>query len=44
LENIEDPWLKLHFRLKEDNALDYLDELGDSVYKTFYKLGKKIEK
>ena len=40
-ENIEDPWLKLYFKLKESNALDYLDELGDLVYKTFYKMGGK---
>jgi hypothetical protein len=32
--------LKLHFKLKEANALDFLDELGDSVYKAFYKMGK----
>ena len=44
LENIEDMWVKLYFKLKEANAFDYLDELGDPVYKTFYKLGKKIEK
>lgn len=43
-ENLEDPWLKLYFKLKEINALDLLDELGDSVYKAFYKMGKKIRK
>lgn len=42
-ENFEDPWLKLYFKLKEVNALDLLDELGDSVYKAFYKMGKKPE-
>jgi hypothetical protein len=43
-ENIEEPWLKLYFKLKEANAFDYLDELDNSVYKTFYKLEKKIRK
>jgi hypothetical protein len=43
-ENIEDPWLKLYFKLKEAISLDYLEELGDSVYKAFYKMGKKIGK
>jgi hypothetical protein len=43
-ENIQDLWLKLYFKLKEANALDYLDELGDSVYKTFYKMGEKNQK
>jgi hypothetical protein len=43
-ENFEDPRLKLYFKLKEANALDFLDELGDSVYKAFYMMGKKIEK
>jgi hypothetical protein len=40
-ENFEDPWLKLYFKLKEANALDFLDELGDLVYKAFYKMGGK---
>jgi hypothetical protein len=31
--------LKLYFKLKEANALDYLNELGDLVY----KMGKKSE-
>ena len=40
-EDIENPWMKLYFKLKEAKAFDYLDELGDSVvYNTFYKLGK----
>ena len=39
-DNFEDPWLKLYFKL-EANALDFLDELGDSVYKAFYKMWKK---
>jgi hypothetical protein len=38
---LKDPWLKLYFKLKETNALDFLDELGDSLYKAFYKMGKK---
>jgi hypothetical protein len=41
---LKDPWLKLYFKLKETNALDFLDELGDSLYKAFYKMGKKIGK
>ncbi|CCD13216.1 unnamed protein product [Trypanosoma congolense IL3000] len=40
-ENFEDPWLKLYSELKEANALDFLNELGDSVHKAFYKMGKK---
>jgi hypothetical protein len=36
--------LKLYFNLKEANALDFLDELGDLVYKAFYKMGEKIGK
>jgi hypothetical protein len=44
LENFVDPWLKLYFKLKKANALDVLNELGDSVHKAFYKIGKKIEK
>jgi hypothetical protein len=43
-ENFEDPWLKLYFNLKEANALGFLDELGDSVYKAFYKMGKENQK
>jgi hypothetical protein len=43
-ENFEDPWLKLYFKLKEANALDFLGELGDSVHKAFYKMGEKIGK
>ena len=39
-ENIEDPWLKLYFKLKEAISLDYLNVLDDSVYKAFYKMGK----
>jgi hypothetical protein len=35
--------LKLYFKLKEANALDFLDELADSVYKAFYKMGRKLE-
>jgi hypothetical protein len=35
--------LKLYFKLKEANAFDFLDELGDSVHKAFYKMGKKSE-
>jgi hypothetical protein len=42
-ENFEDPWLKLYSELKEANALDFLNELGDSVHKAFYKMGKKSE-
>ena len=42
-KNIEDPWLKIYFRLKEAKACDYLDKLGDSLYKTFYKMGKNME-
>jgi hypothetical protein len=41
-ENFEDPWLKLYFKLKEANDLDFLDQLGESVYKTFYKKNQKI--
>ena len=44
LENFEDPWLKLYFKLKEANDFDDLDELGDAVYKTSYEMGKKIGK
>jgi hypothetical protein len=33
--------LKLYFKLKEANAFDFLDKLGDSVYKAFYKMKKK---
>jgi hypothetical protein len=36
--------LKLYFNLKGANVLDFLDELGDSVYKAFYKMGKKNQK
>jgi hypothetical protein len=43
-ENIEDLWLKLYLKLKEANAFNYLDELGDLVYKTFYTPGGKIRK
>jgi hypothetical protein len=48
LENIEGPWWKLYFKLKEANAFDYLDpsivtELGDPVYQIFYNLGEKSE-
>ena len=40
-EDIENPWMKLYFKLKEAKAFDYLDELGDLVvYNMFYKLGK----
>ena len=39
-ENFEDPWLKLYSELKEANAHDFLNELGDSVHKAFYKMGK----
>jgi hypothetical protein len=42
-ENFEDPWLKLYFNLKEANTLDFLYELGDSVYKAFYKMGGKLD-
>jgi hypothetical protein len=30
---------KLYFNLKEANTLDFLDELGGSAYKAFYKMG-----
>ena len=44
LENIEDLWMKLYFKLKDAHVFDYVDELGDSVgYNTFYKLGIKSE-
>jgi hypothetical protein len=43
-ENIEELWLKLYFKLKKANALDYLDELGDLVYKAFYKRQEKNQK
>ena len=46
LENMEGPWWKLYFKLKEANAFDYLDpsivtgnELGDPVYQIFYNFG-----
>jgi hypothetical protein len=43
-ENFEDPWLKLYFKLKEANVLDYLDELGDSLYKAFYKMRPSLSR
>jgi len=41
LENFEDLWLKLYFEFKEVNVFDFFNELGDLVYKVFYKMGKK---
>ena len=48
--NMEGPWWKLYFKLKEANAFDYLDpsiatgnELGDLVYKMLYNLGENKE-
>jgi hypothetical protein len=35
-------WLKLYFKLKEANAFDFLDELGE-LSQTFYKLGERSE-
>ena len=50
-ENIEGPWWKLDYKLKEANAFDYLDpsfvtgnELGDPVYKFSTIWGVGVEK